>query len=103
AMTVTFLPASDTVLGRRNGVQVMAEIQPTRSVISVSGLRLSLMGMFDGYFLHWLNSFSPGTSIIEPAAPDTAGAAAGLPGAGVTRGVGIGPFSLPSRCGRRRI
>src|SRR5690242_17231145 len=83
-MTVTFLPAIPTVLGIRNGVQVMEEIQPITSPISLSGFMFSLrIALPGGYFLQELNSFSPGyftrpvPDVVVVAAPG-----AGAPGAG---------------------
>src|SRR6185369_2237117 len=89
AITVTFLPAMPTVLGMRNGVQVMLDSQPMRSPISVSGFMFSFrMALPAGSFLQELNSFSPGYStrplepppVVAVAVPAGAGAAtAGAP------------------------
>src|SRR3954469_19515944 len=52
----------------RNCVQLMLEIQATMSAMSVSGLKLNFtMRLPGGSFLHWLNSFSPGSSITPSA------------------------------------
>jgi hypothetical protein len=98
AITVTFLPCRDTVLGTRNGVHVMLEIQPMRSDTSVSGLRLSLRTALPGwYFLHWLNSFSPGTST---AGPELVGSEVtiGAPAAGGGEDGGCPPATRSASC-----
>ncbi len=51
----------------RNWVQLMVEIQPTRSLISESGLKLNFrIRLPGGSFLHWLNSCSPGSPPPSP-------------------------------------
>src|SRR5215831_19688731 len=86
ATIVTFLLLAGIVPGNRNCLQVMDEIQLTRSPSSVSGLRFSLtMRLPAGNFRQELNSFSPASS-PPVAAPGAGVAAAG----GVGGGVGAG-------------
>src|SRR4051794_40492706 len=88
AITVTFLPCSDTLVDVRNGVQVMLENQPMTSDSSLSGFRFSFrIALPDGSFLHELNSFSPGSSApVSIGAAPGAGGAMVRPIAGGTRG-----------------
>src|SRR4051795_5853658 len=101
AMTVTFLPAMPTVLGIRNGVQVMLDSQPIRSPISVSGFMFSFrIALPAGSFLQELNSFSPGYStmpvvpVVAPAVVPAGAAAAGAGAAAAGGAVGAGDAAL---------
>src|SRR5664279_5979850 len=78
---VSFLPVTGTPT--MNCAQVMLEIQPMRSITSVSGLRLRrTLRLPAGSFLHELNSLSPGSSAAPGAPGSGAATAPGLPGTG---------------------
>src|SRR5262249_58843476 len=53
--------------GTMNFLQVMALIQPIRSMSSLSGLSVNLIFLPAGSLRHWLNAAWPGSSSTSPA------------------------------------